>query len=210
MSARSSRAVECTGDRHAIVIDAATCRLYETWNTRLVGRRWMAGSGATWSLLNKQPATGLRTSADAAGPPILPGLLRYDEVLAGRVDHAIRFTTNRTSRAYVRPARHQAEPPMTRPIHRWGPVQAEGQARPPATRRKPARCSGDEDLVSCWLTTVRRGFQGTSDTRWRNGSTNSKRIPGQRLERWTSSRCANSAAVSTSLTTCMGVVSGAQ
>jgi hypothetical protein len=97
-----------TGDRHVIMVDAATCRLYETFATRKSGTRWYAGSGATWDLGSNALRPRGWTSADAAGLPILPGLLRYDEVLAGNVDHAIRFTTNVTDRRFVWPARHQA------------------------------------------------------------------------------------------------------
>jgi hypothetical protein len=98
-----------SGDRHAVIVDKSTCRLYELWDVRRTASgRWTAGSGATWSLsANKLRPAGW-TSADAAGLPILPGLLRWDEVKAGHVDHAIRFTTNITNRAYVWPARHQA------------------------------------------------------------------------------------------------------
>ena len=96
------------GDMHAIVVDSSTCRLYETWDTRTSGGHWLAGSGATWDLTSNALRPAGWTSADAAGLAILPGLLRWDEVLAGNVDHAIRFTTNLTSKAYVWPARHQA------------------------------------------------------------------------------------------------------
>ena len=97
-----------TGDRHVIMVDKATCRLYETFATRRSGTRWYAGSGATWDLRGNALRPSGWTSADAAGLPILPGLLRYDEVQAGYVDHAIRFTTNVTDRRFVWPARHQA------------------------------------------------------------------------------------------------------
>ena len=73
------------GDRHAIVVDRDTCRLYETWDTRQSGSRWTAGSGATWSLRSNALRPDSWTSADAAGLPILPGLLHWDEVHAGRV-----------------------------------------------------------------------------------------------------------------------------
>ena len=96
------------GDRHAIVVDSGTCQLYETWDTRQSGSSWLAGSGATWSLTSDALRPAGWTSADAAGLPILPGLLRYDEVLAGNVDHAIRFTTDVTATSYVWPARHEA------------------------------------------------------------------------------------------------------
>jgi hypothetical protein len=97
-----------SGDKHAIVVDRARCRLYETWNTRVRHGRWRAGSGAVWSLSSNRLRPDGWTSADAAGLPILPGLLRWNEVKAGRVDHAIRFTTDVTSRHHLWPARHDA------------------------------------------------------------------------------------------------------
>ena len=96
------------GDRHAIVVDRGTCRLYETWNTRHTSKGWQAGSGATWLLTSNRLRPSGWTSADAAGLPILPGLLRLDEVRRGYVDHAIRFTTDVTDRRHVWPARHDA------------------------------------------------------------------------------------------------------
>ena len=96
------------GDRHAIVVDKARCRLYETWATRERSGRWYAGSGATWSLTSNALRPDEWTSADAAGLPILPGLLRWNEVRNGRVDHAVRFTTDVTSRHHIWPARHDA------------------------------------------------------------------------------------------------------
>lgn len=96
------------GDKHAIVVDRGECRLFETWNTRVVDGRWRAGSGAVWSLGSNRLRPDGWTSADAAGLPILPGLLRWHEVRDGRVDHAIRFTTDVTSRHHLWPARHDA------------------------------------------------------------------------------------------------------
>ncbi len=97
-----------TGDRHAIVVDKSTCRLYETWLTRSTRSGWRAGSGATWSLRSNRVRPNGWTSADAAGLPILPGLLRWNEVAAGSVDHAIRFTVSETSSHHLYPARHDA------------------------------------------------------------------------------------------------------
>ena len=96
------------GDRHVIIVDKSSCMLYETWNTRLRSGHWHAGSGAVWNLRSNLLRPDGWTSADAAGLPILPGLLRWSEVKAGRVDHAIRFTTDVTDRRYIWPARHQA------------------------------------------------------------------------------------------------------
>lgn len=96
------------GDKHAVVVDRGRCRLYETWNTRVRDGRWRAGSGATWSLSSNALRPDGWTSADAAGLPILPGLLRWNEVRDRKVDHAIRFTTDITSRHHIWPARHDA------------------------------------------------------------------------------------------------------
>jgi hypothetical protein len=96
------------GDMHTVVVDKDTCTLYETWYTQQTAAGWTAGSGAIWSLKSNVQRPAGWTSADAAGLPILPGLLRLDEVQAGVVDHAIRFTVSRTDRSYVWPARHHA------------------------------------------------------------------------------------------------------
>jgi hypothetical protein len=157
------------GDMHAIVVDAATCTVYETWDTQVAGTRWTAGSGAIWSLTSDKLRPAGWTSADAAGLPILPGLLSYDEVKSGKVDHAIRFTTNVTDTTYLWPARHQA-----------GSVRS--AAFPPmgarfrlSTHYNPARLLPQTRVVlramqhygliladngSPWY------FQGTADNRW--------------------------------------------
>jgi hypothetical protein len=101
-------AIEGGGDRHALIVDRSTCALYELYALERRGGRWHAGSGALWSLRSNRLRPAGWTSADAAGLAILPGLARYDEVARGRIDHALRFTTERTRRAYVWPARHFA------------------------------------------------------------------------------------------------------
>ena len=100
--------VEGGSDRHAILVDRSSCRLYELYALRREGGRWHAGSGAIWSLRSNRLRPAGWTSADAAGLPILPGLARYDEVASGAIHHALRFTAPRTRRAYVWPARHFA------------------------------------------------------------------------------------------------------
>jgi hypothetical protein len=97
-----------TGDRHAIIVDRSSCRLYELYALYPKSRGWTAGSGAIWSLRSNKLRPAGWTSADAAGLPIFPGLARYDEVKRGVIDHALRFTVQRTRRAYVFPARHYA------------------------------------------------------------------------------------------------------
>jgi len=94
------------GDRHAIIVDSNSCTLYELF--ALYPSPWSAGSGAIWSLTSNALRPRGWTSADAAGLPILPGLVRYEEVAAGHIDHAIRFTVSRSRRDYVYPARHFA------------------------------------------------------------------------------------------------------
>jgi hypothetical protein len=96
------------GDRHVIVVDRKRCRLYEVFAAYPRGSSWTAGSGAIWNLRSNRLRPRGWTSADAAGLPILPGLARYDEVKRGRIDHALRFTTDRTRRAFIYPARHFA------------------------------------------------------------------------------------------------------
>ena len=100
--------IEGGSDRHAILVDRDACKLYELYALTRTAKGWHAGSGAIWSLTSNQLRPAGWTSADAAGLPILPGLARYDEVAAGRIDHALRFTVARTRRAYVWPARHFA------------------------------------------------------------------------------------------------------
>jgi hypothetical protein len=84
--------VEHGGDRHALIVDTSTCKLYELF--ALKGKK--AGSGAIWSLGSNALRPDGWTSADAAGLPILPGLARHDEVAAGSIDHALRFTVQRS------------------------------------------------------------------------------------------------------------------
>jgi hypothetical protein len=96
------------GDRHAILVDKSTCRLYELYDLRHTTHGWTAGSGAVWNLRSNRLRPAGWTSADAAGLPIFPGLARWDEVSRGRIDHALRFTAPLTRRAYVYPARHYA------------------------------------------------------------------------------------------------------
>jgi len=97
-----------SGDRHAILVDKSTCRLYELYDLRHASHGWTAGSGATWSLRSNHLRQAGWTSADAAGLPIFAGLARWDEVSRGVIDHSLRFTAQRTRRAYVYPARHYA------------------------------------------------------------------------------------------------------
>ena len=96
------------GDAHIIVVDRDRCRLTELYAAQHVNGRWKAGSGASWNLRSNKLRPDGWTSADAAGLPILPGLVRYDEVARGEIRHAIRFTAEQTRKAHIYPARHDA------------------------------------------------------------------------------------------------------
>ena len=163
--------IERGSDRHALMVDPASCTLFETWNTHFHPKgRSHAGSGALWNLSSNALRPAGWTSADAAGLPVLPGLVDYDEVAAGAVDHAIRFTVACTQRSYVWPARHQAG-------------QADASCPPMGARFRLA-ASFTLSAASCAsacqtvLTTLKTYgmiladngsnwyFQGTADTRW--------------------------------------------
>jgi hypothetical protein len=157
------------GDQHAIMVTADTCELFETWDTSDTSSGWTAGSGAHWSLSSDALRPNTWTSADAAGLPILPGLLRYDEVKSGHVDHAIRFTTNETDDSYLWPARHAASSNHNANL-------------PPMGARFRLKASFDISHYSAQAQTVLRAmqtyglvladngspwyFQGTADNAW--------------------------------------------
>lgn len=110
--------MERGSDFHVLVVDTGHCVLYETWDTRKQNG-WAAGSGAKFDLKSNALRPAGWTSADAAGLPILPGLVRYSEVASGEIKHAIRFTVDGTNGAYIWPARHKtsshvsaSKPPM--------------------------------------------------------------------------------------------------
>lgn len=98
------------GDAHVLLVQEGTCELTEIFAARRLakGASWSSGSGAVFDLNSNALRPETLTSADAAGLPILPGLIRYDEVASGAITHAIRFTASQTQRAYVWPARHYA------------------------------------------------------------------------------------------------------
>jgi hypothetical protein len=100
---------QSTGDRHVLVVDTTQCVLYELYSAYPhAGGGWQAGSGAVFDLHSNALRPDTWTSADAAGLPILPGLVRYDEVAAGAILHALRFTAPITQKRHVWPARHDA------------------------------------------------------------------------------------------------------
>jgi hypothetical protein len=177
---------DADGDRHAIVVTADTCELFETWDTHQTASGWTAGSGAHWSLASDALRPNTWTSADAAGLPILPGLLRWDEVAAGHVDHAIRFTTILTDASHLWPARHDAS-------------SHHSSSLPPMGARFRLKASFDISHYSPQAQVVLRAmktyglvladngspwyFQGTADNRWPDALISSlKTVPASMFE----------------------------
>jgi len=96
------------GDDHVLSVDSGTCTLYEIWHAQLATQPYTGGSGAVFPLGSDALRPAGWTSADAAGLPILPGLVRHNEVKAGVIDHALRFTVPHTCSGHIYPARHDA------------------------------------------------------------------------------------------------------
>jgi hypothetical protein len=107
-TARVEGGANSGGDMHVLVIEEAKCLLYETYSSMMTGSGWSCGSGAKFDLTSDTLRPDGWTSADAAGLPILPGLVKVSEVMAGAVQHAIRFTMNNTQQGYIHPATHAA------------------------------------------------------------------------------------------------------
>jgi hypothetical protein len=106
---RQNPPIEHGSDHHILIVQQGSCKLYELFAAeKQLDGSWQAGSGAIFDLQSNALRPDTWTSADAAGLPILPGLARYEEVAAGKITHALRFTANVTRDAYIWPARHQA------------------------------------------------------------------------------------------------------
>ena len=177
------------GDRHVLAIDRSTCTLFELYRAfpkRGPHPHWNADSGARWNLLSTARRPDSWTSADAAGLPIFPGLVRYDEVAAGHVDHAIRVTFDNTRDAWVHPASHCAgettdprAPAMGTRLRlraSYGLGHFTGAARTIAEALKQYGLIV-ADNGSNWY------FGGTSDRRWDDENLDQlKRIPGSAFQ----------------------------
>jgi hypothetical protein len=177
------------GDRHVLVVDRARCRLYELYRAFFVARphkHWNADAGVIWDLRSAALRREGFTSADAAGLPIFPGLVRYDEAQAGAVNHAIRFTVDSTQDAWIHPASHCAgdsssrdAPPMGLRLRLkagYDVSSITGIARPIAVAMKRYGLIV-ADNGSNWF------FGGTSDRRWPDESLDQlKAIPGSAFE----------------------------
>ena len=103
--------IEYGSDHHILVVDTETCTLYEIFDASFDGANWQGGGGAIWDLNSNALRPDTWTSADAAGLPILPGLVRYDEIETGAINHALRFTAETTA-GYLWPGRHLTDDPQ--------------------------------------------------------------------------------------------------
>lgn len=167
--------IEAGSDRHLLMWDTAGCRLYELFNARKRADGWHAGSGATWDLTSNHLRPNGWTSADAAGLPILPGLVRFDEVEAGEILHAIRFTAPLTRNRHIYPARHHAGagsatylPPMGLRVRLKGSFDISGFSPRIKVILRAMKRYGMilADNGSPWY------FSGSSDPRWSDDELN--------------------------------------
>jgi hypothetical protein len=177
------------GDRHVLVVDRSSCTLFELYRAffkHIGGAHWNADSGVRWDLRSTALRPDSWTSADAAGLPIFPGLIRYDEVAAGRLDHAIRVTFDSTRDAWIHPASHCAgdtsnpnAPAMGTRLRlrpSYGLAGFSGAARVIAEALKHYGLIV-ADNGSNWF------FGGASDRRWSDGNLDQlKRIPGSAFQ----------------------------
>jgi hypothetical protein len=160
------------GDRHVLVLDNANCFLYELYNSHYEkSGSWKADSTAVWDMTIAEQRPYTWTSADAAGLPIFPGLVRYDEVAEGAINHAVRFTVPTTQEAFVAPASH------------WASSTTNPSAPPMGTRLR-LKASFDISGFSATNQVILRALQqygmiladngsaiyitGAPDTRWNN------------------------------------------
>ena len=178
--------VEAGSDRHVLVA-SANCHLYELYNASPDGRGgWKASSGAVFDFTSNRLRPDGWTSADAAGLPILAGLVRYDEVQAGHIDHALRFTVSRTQRGYIHPATHQAgsttdagAPPMGARFRLKASFDISGYHGAARVVLECLRRYGMflADNGSNWF------ISGATDSRWNDDDLNQlKSVPGSAFE----------------------------
>jgi hypothetical protein len=177
-----------SGDRHVLILRQGECKLYELANAYPnADGSWRASWGATWDLRTNALRPAGWSSADAAGLPILPGLVRYDEVAAGRITHAIRFTAPRTQKAYVWPARHDASsntdpnvPPMGQRFRLKASFDLSGFSKDARVILEAMKTYGIilADNGSPWFIT------GAPDDRWDNDALNTafNRVKGSDFE----------------------------
>ena len=173
-----------SGDRHVLVLDNYNCFLYELYNASVNGDgSWNADSTAVWDLLGNEQRPWTWTSADAAGLPIFPGLVRYDEAASGQIQHAFRFTLPHSSAAFTPPASHEA---------------GSGSSAPPMGMRLRLKSSYDISGFSGHTQTILNAMKrygliladngsalyvtGVSDSRWSREIDELKTVPSSAFE----------------------------
>jgi hypothetical protein len=160
------------GDRHILILDSSDCKLYEIFSAEPTPEGgWTAGAAAIFDLRSNKLRPAGWTSSDAAGLPVFPGLVRYDEVAAGEIRHAIRFTVVRTRNQFVWPARHEASsasgpqfPPMGIRVRLRADFKTDGFALEVKVILNALKKYGMllADNGVAW------GITGTPDERWNN------------------------------------------
>lgn len=175
-----------TGDRHVLVLNNANCFLYELYNASPnTDGSWNADSTAVWDLLGNQQRPYTWTSADAAGLPIFPGLVRYDEAAAGNIQHAFRFTVPHTRAAFTPPASHYAgntsaatAPPMGMRLRLKASYDISGFSAPMRTILTAMKKYGlilADNGSALYVT-------GASDSRWSSDLDSLKTVPATAFE----------------------------
>jgi hypothetical protein len=175
-----------TGDRHVLVLDNGNCFLYELYNSSVNSDgTWNADSTAVWDLLGNEQRPYTWTSADAAGLPIFPGLVRYDEAASGKIQHAFRFTLPKTSAAFTPPASH------------WAATSSDPTAPPMGMRlrlKSSYDISGFDTQMQVILTAMKSYgliladngsalfVTGASDSRWGSDLDSLKTVPASAFE----------------------------
>jgi hypothetical protein len=174
------------GDQHVLVVQNGTCKLYELYSAQRTAGGWDAGSGAVFNLSSDALRPDGWTSADAAGLPMFPLLVRYDEVAAGAIDHALRFTVAHTQRGYIHPATHFASssgdpslPPMGLRLRLKASYDLSSFSGPALVILTALKRYGMivADNGSNWY------VSGTSDPRWDDSQLDQlKSVPGSAFE----------------------------
>jgi len=174
------------GDRHVLVLQEGSCKLYELYNAQRASNGWEASSGAVFGLRSNALRPNGWTSADAAGLPIFPLLVRYPEVQAGQIDHALRVTVQRTQAGFIHPATHFASsstdpalPPMGLRLRLKASYSLAGFHGESLIILRALKRYGliVADNGSSWYIT------GAPDPRWRDEDLEQiKRVPGSAFE----------------------------
>ncbi len=174
------------GDRHVLVVQQGACHLYELGRAFWNRTHWDADVGVDWDLKSNALRPAGWTSADAAGLPILPGLVRYDEVAAGHIDHAVRFTVPHSQKGYILPATHYASsstnaalPPMGLRLRLKASFSLAPYHGESLVILKALKTYGMivADNGSSWY------ISGTADKRWNDADLNQlKSVPGTAFE----------------------------